>query len=449
MTESIQLEAIRACLEGVAPSVLATVAPDGTPNITLVSQVHFVDALHVALSFQFFNKTRENILANPYAKAQVVDPDSGAHYRLSLRYLRTETEGALFENMKARLAGIASHTGMSKVFRLLGSDIYEVLSIEGAQHKQLPCALPQHNRLSALRSTLAQLGHCTDLNSVFNTLLDALQDHFGINHAMLLMYDHLGERLYTVASHGYAVSGIGAEIPLGTGIIGVAAQVRTPIRIMYMTGQYSYNLAVRSNMQRNNPGLELETEIPFAGLEHPHSQLAVPVTANNQLIGVIYADSNKDLRFTYEDEDALMALADYLALCIAKHHEPIEQRPERSIDIVTGINNSGPPGVIKHYPANDSIFIDEEYLIKGVAGAILWKLLHDFTTEHRTEFSNRELRLDRGIGLPEVGDNLEARLILLQKRLHERCDFLRIVKTGRGRFQLQVDRAVSMIECNQ
>jgi adenylate cyclase len=94
--------------------------------------------------------------------------------------------------------------------------------------------------------------------------------------------------------------------------------------------------------------------------------------------------------------------------------------------------------------ANDSIFIDEAYLIKGVAGAICWKLLQDYTTRQRREFSNRELRLDPSIGLPEIGDNLEARLILLQKRLVERCDFLRLVRTGRGRFQLQVDRPVSL-----
>ncbi|MDO9007174.1 MAG: pyridoxamine 5'-phosphate oxidase family protein, partial [Thiobacillus sp.] len=47
------------------PAVVATAAPDGTPNVAYVSQVHFVDAQHVALSFQFFSKTRENVLAHP------------------------------------------------------------------------------------------------------------------------------------------------------------------------------------------------------------------------------------------------------------------------------------------------------------------------------------------------------------------------------------------------
>ena len=68
---TLSLEAIRDCLEGVIPSPVATCSADGVPNATYVSQVHFIDASHVALSFQFFNKTRENILDNPRAAALV------------------------------------------------------------------------------------------------------------------------------------------------------------------------------------------------------------------------------------------------------------------------------------------------------------------------------------------------------------------------------------------
>ena len=64
----IRLEAIRDCLEGGVPGNIATVAPDGTPNIAYLSQVQYVDPEHVALSYQFFNTTRRNILASPYAK---------------------------------------------------------------------------------------------------------------------------------------------------------------------------------------------------------------------------------------------------------------------------------------------------------------------------------------------------------------------------------------------
>ena len=98
--------------------------------MTYVSQVEYVDARHLALSFQFFNKTRRNVLANPQVELLVIHPAHGGMYRIGARYLRTETEGALFERMKAKLAGIASHTGMSGVFKLRGADVYAVDGVD-------------------------------------------------------------------------------------------------------------------------------------------------------------------------------------------------------------------------------------------------------------------------------------------------------------------------------
>jgi adenylate cyclase len=48
--------------------------------------------------------------------------------------------------------------------------------------------------------------------------------------------------------------------------------------------------------------------------------------------------------------------------------------------------------------------------------------------------------------LPDLSDNLEARLVLLQRRLAENSPQLRIEKTGRGRFRLQVERPVTLTE---
>jgi hypothetical protein len=101
---------------------------------------------------------------------------------------------------------------------------------------------------------------------------------------------------------------------------------------------------------------------------------------------------------------------------------------------------------VRHYAENDSIFVDEEYLIKGVAGAILWRLVKGYVDERRTDYTNRELRLDPSIRLPDVSENLEARLVLLQRRLEERCPALQIAKTGRGRFRLEVRRPLALVE---
>ena len=81
-----------------------------------------------------------------------------------------------------------------------------------------------------------------------------------------------------------------------------------------------------------------------------------------------------------------------------------------------------------------------------MAGAIFWKLVNDYRQTGRQEFSNRELRLDPAIGLPELTDNLEARLLLLQRRLSEHAAAIRIEKTGRGRFRLRVPQPIQLID---
>ena len=116
----IALDAIRGCLEGFVPAVMATCDAKGVPNVSMISQVHYVDPEHVALSYQFFNKTRQNILSTRAATISVVDPANMADYRLDLDYEETLTAGPIFESMRAKLAGIASHSGMEGVFLLRG-----------------------------------------------------------------------------------------------------------------------------------------------------------------------------------------------------------------------------------------------------------------------------------------------------------------------------------------
>jgi len=441
-----QLGDIRPCLEGAIPAAMATCGEDGMPNVAYISQVYYVDERHVALSFQFFNKTRRNILANPRATVLLLHPQTAAFYRLSIRYLRTETAGPLFEGMKAQLAGIASHTGMQDVFRLRGSDVYEVEQIEAVQGHPLPAPPPRAGMLTAVRRYSERLARCTSLDEALNAVLATLSDFMGVEHAMVLMLDAGSQRLYTVASCGYPTSGIGSEIGMGQGVIGVAARERTPVRITHMTNAYLYSQAMRSSFEAAATDAEALTEIPYPGLAQPHSQLAVPVLSAGRLLGVLFVESLNDLQFGFEDEDMLVAMAGHLG-AILDLMQASTETPEPAPPATGPLAEAaGAPLRLRHFGANDSVFVDNAYLIKGVAGAILWKLLRDYVELGRTEFSNRELRLDAAIRLPDVTDNLEARLVLLRRRLAENSPHIRIEKTGRGLFRLVVRRPVELIE---
>ena len=442
---SITLGSIRRMLEGVIPGVLCTVSRDGTPHLCYLSQADYIDAEHVALSFQFFNRSRENILATRRATLSVDDPYTAAGVRMQLEYLRTETAGAVFERMDAKLAGIASHTGMDKVFSLQGADVYRVHAVDAvAGRRELAAPRPRCDLQPALRALSEALAAARSTEELLDAVMAGLRAHLVIDHAMLLMRDGASERLYTVASLGYDTSGVGSEIALGEGVAGIAAREGVPIRVGHLSLWKTYGRAVRERAQAFGLGGVAEQEIPMPGLAEPRSQMAVPLKLFGAVVGVLLLESCQDQHFSYDDEDALTVVANQLALQLhlLSRNDGGDGPPEE-----TPSQASPPAGaalVVRHHPHNDSVFIGDEYLIKGVAGAIFRKVVADHLAQGRTEFTNRELRLDRSLKLPEVTDNLDVRLILLQRRLAERDAPIRIEKVGRGRFRLVLERPLRL-----
>jgi len=131
---------IKPAMEGVIPSHVVTCSRDGTPNVTTISQVYFVDPDHVALSYQFFNKTVKNIRENPYALASVISPETFEGWDLEIEYERSETSGPVFDAMDMRIEAIASITGMKGIFKLKAADIYRVKSVRKNVDERMPLA---------------------------------------------------------------------------------------------------------------------------------------------------------------------------------------------------------------------------------------------------------------------------------------------------------------------
>jgi adenylate cyclase len=121
---------IRSVIDNGIPVILATCSADGVPNVSIVSEVTWVDAGHVALSFQFFSKTIRNVRENPRARLLLNDHAGGRRWILDVHYVRSETEGPLFDAMEMQIEAVASLTGMSGIFRLRSADVYRVLGVD-------------------------------------------------------------------------------------------------------------------------------------------------------------------------------------------------------------------------------------------------------------------------------------------------------------------------------
>ena len=439
---------LHSCFAGVVPAVLGTRSAAGVPNVTYVSRVHPVDAEHIAVSNQFLTKSRRNLAEDPRASLILIRPETMEEFRVEVVFEQTLRKGPVFDRMRNDLTMVAALTGMQDVFRLHAADIFRVLSIErielSDQVSDEPVrpsdyARPEH---AALGELCARLSRCGDLDTLVRVTVDGLAELLGYEHSLLLLADENHESLFTIGSHGYDDEGVGSEVGIGDRIAGLAAARCEPMLARNLVQMQKYATSVETSVVAAT-GIAPGREIPMPGLALPRSQVAVPALALGELVGAILVESDQPDRFGDDDAAALTVVASLVAglverlrTDVAAAPPPTATAPDKTVD--NRAATAERRARVRHFRADGSTFIDDDYLTKGVAGRILWSLLGHYEREGRTEFTNREVRLDPSLDLPDFRDNFESRLILLKRRLDEREAPVRIERTGRGRFRLVV-----------
>lgn len=429
----LPLRDLHACFEGVIPSIIATVDAAGVPNISYLSHVHYVDEDHVALSNQYFTKTSANVRDRGTAALIVVDGRGGRQYLLDIAFVSSHREGALFERMSDHLNAMSSRQGMSDIMALRSADLYRVLRCEAVpavEAGEEPVAAPPDAgaRLAAAARLAGAIARDADADAMIDHALRSLAEDFGFPHLMVLIPDDSGARLTVIASRGYETPGTGAEVAVGEGVVGTVAATLRPLRLADMSRGRRYAEAARTETPPPRA-------IPYPGLAEPLSQMAVPMISRGELIGVLMAEAATRFAFAREDEDAIALVAGQLGAALALHDMASDDvtAAKPAADRVTG-----PRIRIRYFPYDDSIFIGEDYLIRGISGRLLHHFLRLHLDEGRNDFTNRELRVDPRLRLPEVKDNLETRLILLRRRLEEHAAPLRLLRPERGRIRLEI-----------
>jgi hypothetical protein len=454
---SLGLEQLTPCFQGILPAMFFTCANDGTPNAAFLSHVDYVDATHVALSFQFFNKSRRNISENPYALVRVIDPDNNQGWALRVKFERSETSGPIFDRMFLRIEAIASYVGLKGVFKLKAADIYLVESVEkvpeepGREERWSPRGRRPDAvfTMKALQELSARMTTASCLDDLLDSILAGMKEFFGFSHSMILLAGEKPDTLVTIATRGYPHGGAGAEVHFGEGVIGVVAEARQPIRISGLIRGMLYAAAVRRRAE--DRGWRPQEAVRLPGLENPASQLGVPLVVRGELVGVLCIESETPYRFHEEDKNTIELLGASLAIAIQNMQLKEAGDEPAAVAAVAQpapgtATTTRPRRQLTYYPAEDVIMLDGDYLIRSLPARILWKLLQTHKRDGRAEFTNRELRLDKSLGLPDFKDNLETRLLLLRRRLDEKSDDIRLVPIGRGRFVLELNCSIELVE---
>ena len=122
-----------------------------------------------------------------------------------------------------------------------------------------------------------------------------------------------------------------------------------------------------------------------------------------ELFGVLETESIHPAAFLERHAQILGTAGQLLGQAMARHHGEEDDEPAASRP-----STEGEPLRVKWYEADDSILVDDEYLIKGLPGRILYLLLSLREEDGRASFTNRELRLHPLLKLPSYKDNLET-----------------------------------------
>lgn len=422
--------------EGIVPSIIATSSADGIPNVSYLSHVVLVDETRVGLSNQFFNTTIANLAENPRAAILLVDGAHGGQCRLQAVYEETVFDGPLFSRVSTQLDATSAQVGMAGIMRLRGVDIFRVTGITVyASPVDAPIEPAAREPLLEASATLAErLGRLSGpVDAALDATLEWMRSSLGCDQAAIFVADENSEMLATAGSLGYDHSGIGSEIPFGSGVFGSAARQRHIVKISDLSRARRYSAAVKASARDENLTRTIAPPVSAETM----SQIAVPMIAGGELVGVLGAESRQRLAFTMVHEAALTLAARHLAAFIAlSQAAPDEQKPAPS-PLPSGPKS--PAIEIRYFAFDDSIFISGDYIIKGIAGRLLNHMLKAHAESGRTSFTNRELRLSASLRLPEFKDNLETRLLLLRRRLADKASPIQIVPTGRGQFSLDFD----------
>ncbi len=304
--------------------------------------------------------------------------------------------------------------------------------------------------LAALASYGSALARAGSLEEVIDAALAGLDELCGRQHSLLLVHEPEVGRLVTVASRGYETGGVGSEVALGEGVIGMVGERHRTMRIGNLQRMLSYARSARRSTTDDETVID---EIRLPGLADARSQLAAPMLARGALVGVLAVESSDALAYDEIDEQALTIAAHLVAAAFEREQLAIAD-PESPATVAAGASRpatpmpaASPGGVsvrVRHYAVDGSTFLDDGYLIKGVAGRLLWKLVADHASTGRTSFTNREAKLDPTLELPAYRDNFESRLILLKRRLDDQDAPIRIESAGRGRFELAITAPLTL-----
>lgn len=168
-------------------------------------------------------------------------------------------------------------------------------------HEALPNVSDPQQKLEILLNLSRTLGEEIHLDRMLVTMVSEVTKAMNAERTSLFLYDEAGKELYTKVAEGLQSKEI--RVPLGVGIVGMAAETRCAI-----------NIPDAYKDSRFNPAFDKKSGFITRSI------LSLPILSQeNRLLGVVQVLNKRNPgAFTSEDETFLRAIATHLALALQR-----------------------------------------------------------------------------------------------------------------------------------
>jgi class 3 adenylate cyclase len=183
------------------------------------------------------------------------------------------------------------------------------------------------DEVRVIQQISSEITSTLDLDEVMEIVLRALDGVLGFAHSMILLKDVSDDVLRVAATRGYAEKGAGAEVRMGEGVIGVVGERRRMMRLGNIGPSMRYLRSVRARMEASGEVGPEEATTGLPGLPDAQSQLALPLTVKDRLVGVLLVESRTSNAFDELDEVLLRIVGNQAATAIdnARTYRMVEQ----------------------------------------------------------------------------------------------------------------------------
>ena len=185
----------------------------------------------------------------------------------------------------------------------------------------------RNKEIEIIERVASQISKTLNLDAIAKTMLVSMEEYFNFKHSMILLLDNTESVLKVIATHGYKDEGIGAEVNIGVGVIGMVAKKKKLMRMANLGAQKQYMQAIKQQIKPSKDAA-VDEEISLPGLKNAESQVAIPMLMEDELIGVFSVESEEVNIFDKSDELIIKILANQTANALqnAKLYQLEQQR---------------------------------------------------------------------------------------------------------------------------